>query len=156
MDEVVVLSEAECRDLMETDTVGRVAFVTPAGPRIVPVNYALHGETIEMRTTSYSELAVYGPGTRSPSRSTSSTASGDAAGAWSRTVSASGSSSRTTAAGTTKGPDPSRGPAGSVRCGCGCPGASSPAAGWAASTGRTRWSVVAGAATESRRGPGGR
>ena len=40
---------------------GRVAFVTPAGPRIVPVNYALHDEAIEMRTTAYSELGVYAP-----------------------------------------------------------------------------------------------
>ena len=62
MDDVVVLSDAECRDLLETDVVGRVAFVTPAGPRIVPVNYALHDEAIEMRTTAYSELAVYAPG----------------------------------------------------------------------------------------------
>ena len=62
MDDVVLLSDAECRDLLETDTVGRVAFVTPAGPRIVPVNYALHGEALEMRTTAYSELAVYAPG----------------------------------------------------------------------------------------------
>ena len=62
MDEVVVLSVAECRDLLETDTVGRVAFVTPAGPRLVPVNYALHGDAIEMRTTPRTELGVYAPG----------------------------------------------------------------------------------------------
>jgi hypothetical protein len=62
MDDIVELSAAECRDLLETDTVGRVAFVTPGGPRIVPVNYALHEDAIEMRTTAYSELGVYGPG----------------------------------------------------------------------------------------------
>lgn len=62
MDDVLELTVAECRDLMETDTVGRVAFVTPAGPRIVPVNYALHEEAIEVRTTPYSELAIYAPG----------------------------------------------------------------------------------------------
>lgn len=62
MDELVELSVAECRDLLETDTVGRVGFVTPAGPRIVPVNYALVGDAIEVRTTTLSELAVYAPG----------------------------------------------------------------------------------------------
>ncbi len=64
MNELVELTEAECRDLLETDTVGRVAFVTPDGPRIVPVNYALGQEAIEFRTSSYTELAIYAPGTR--------------------------------------------------------------------------------------------
>lgn len=63
MDEVVVLTVAECRDLLATDTVGRVAFVTPSGPRIVPVNYALDGAALEVRTTANSELAIYAPGT---------------------------------------------------------------------------------------------
>lgn len=60
----VVLSPAECRELLGTDTVGRIAFVTPSGPRIVPVNYLLAGEALELRTTAYSELGVYAPGTR--------------------------------------------------------------------------------------------
>ena len=63
MDEVVELSVAECRDLLATDSVGRVAFVTPSGPRIVPVNYVLAGDALELRTTAYSELATYAPGT---------------------------------------------------------------------------------------------
>lgn len=63
MDEVVELSVAECRDLLATDSVGRVAFVTPAGPRIVPVNYVLAGEALELRTSTHSELATYAPGT---------------------------------------------------------------------------------------------
>ena len=62
MDDVTSLCEAECRDLLETDCVGRVAFVTPAGPRIVPVNYAVAGSCLEWRTTAASEVAVYGPG----------------------------------------------------------------------------------------------
>lgn len=64
MDEIVELSVAECRDLLMTDTVGRVGFVTPFGPRIVPVNYVLAGDAIEVRTTAYSELARYAPDTR--------------------------------------------------------------------------------------------
>lgn len=63
MDDIVSLSAAECRDLLGTDTVGRVAFATPAGPRIVPVNYVVSGDAIEFRTTAYSELAAYAPGT---------------------------------------------------------------------------------------------
>lgn len=59
--EMVELGAAECRELMGTDTVGRVAFVTPAGPRIVPVNFVVVGEAIEFRTTAYSELATYAP-----------------------------------------------------------------------------------------------
>ena len=62
VDELVELSEAECRDLLATDTVGRVAFVTPLGPRIVPVNFALVEQSIEMRTSTRSELATYAPG----------------------------------------------------------------------------------------------
>lgn len=61
--QILELSVAECRDLLGTDVVGRVAFVTPFGPRIVPVNFALVGDALEFRTTPDAELAVYGPGT---------------------------------------------------------------------------------------------
>jgi nitroimidazol reductase NimA-like FMN-containing flavoprotein (pyridoxamine 5'-phosphate oxidase superfamily) len=33
---------------------------TPIGPRIVPVNYSLHGDAIVFRTAPYSELSTYG------------------------------------------------------------------------------------------------
>ena len=33
---------------------------TPVGPRIVPVNYSLHGDAIVFRTAPYSELSTYG------------------------------------------------------------------------------------------------
>jgi nitroimidazol reductase NimA-like FMN-containing flavoprotein (pyridoxamine 5'-phosphate oxidase superfamily) len=33
---------------------------TPIGPRIVPVNYSLHGDAIVFRTTPYSKLSTYG------------------------------------------------------------------------------------------------
>ena len=62
MDETVELSTRQCRELLETDSVGRVGFVTPVGPRIVPVNYALVGDAIDVRTSIYSELARYAPG----------------------------------------------------------------------------------------------
>jgi nitroimidazol reductase NimA-like FMN-containing flavoprotein (pyridoxamine 5'-phosphate oxidase superfamily) len=63
MNENPVLTTAECRHLLETEVVGRVAFVTPAGPRIVPVNYALVGDAIDLRTGASSELAIYAPDT---------------------------------------------------------------------------------------------
>lgn len=62
MDDSIALSPAECRELLETDTVGRVGFVAPGGPRILPVNFALVGEAIELRTTAFSELARHAPG----------------------------------------------------------------------------------------------
>jgi nitroimidazol reductase NimA-like FMN-containing flavoprotein (pyridoxamine 5'-phosphate oxidase superfamily) len=56
----VELTEDECRDLMSRHVVGRVALSTPGGPRIVPVNYALHDNSIVFRTAPYSELGTYG------------------------------------------------------------------------------------------------
>ena len=33
---------------------------TPVGPRIVPLNYRVHGNSIVFRTAPYSELSSYG------------------------------------------------------------------------------------------------
>lgn len=59
MSEFVELSEQECRELLGSDVIGRVAFNTPAGPRIVPVNFVVEADAVEWRTTAYSELATY-------------------------------------------------------------------------------------------------
>jgi nitroimidazol reductase NimA-like FMN-containing flavoprotein (pyridoxamine 5'-phosphate oxidase superfamily) len=57
----IEMSVEECLDLLRTNIVGRVALSTPVGPRIVPVNYAMHGDdTIVFRTAPYSELGTYG------------------------------------------------------------------------------------------------
>ncbi len=64
MDELVELTAAECRDLLETDTVGRVGFVLPDGPHIVPVNFVVVDDAIEFRTTALSQLARHAPGAR--------------------------------------------------------------------------------------------
>lgn len=64
MNAFVDLSEDECRELLETDAVGRVAFSTPAGPRIVPVNYLVVGHELRILTSPYSELATYAVGER--------------------------------------------------------------------------------------------
>jgi len=60
MNTSTALSPAECRELLEGGVVGRLAMATPVGPRIVPVNYAVHGDAIVFRTAPYSELSTYG------------------------------------------------------------------------------------------------
>lgn len=50
----------ECLDLLASGVLGRVAISTPVGPRIVPVNYAMHDDAIVFRTSPYSELGTYG------------------------------------------------------------------------------------------------
>lgn len=55
----VELSLAECLDLLQGGVLGRVAMSTSIGPRIVPVNYAMHGEDVVLRTTPYSQLGTY-------------------------------------------------------------------------------------------------
>ena len=54
------LTTDECVELLRANVVGRVALSTPGGPRIVPVNYALHDDSIVFRTAPYSELGTYG------------------------------------------------------------------------------------------------
>ena len=54
------LSPEECRRLLEVGLIGRVAMATPVGPRITPVNYAVHRDAIVFRATPYSELSTYG------------------------------------------------------------------------------------------------
>jgi uncharacterized protein len=41
----------ECRDLMGSMSVGRVAFVDEDGPVVLPVNYVLDGEAVLFRTS---------------------------------------------------------------------------------------------------------
>ena len=53
------LSAAECRDLLETREVGRVALCTPRGPSIMPVNYVLDGESVVFRTAPYGVLGQH-------------------------------------------------------------------------------------------------
>ncbi len=60
MNQPVTLSPGECVELLEAGVVGRVAMSTPVGPRIVPVNYAVHDSSVVFRTSSYSEIATYG------------------------------------------------------------------------------------------------
>jgi nitroimidazol reductase NimA-like FMN-containing flavoprotein (pyridoxamine 5'-phosphate oxidase superfamily) len=54
------LGYRECLDLLAGSSVGRVAFCTPQGPSIVPVNYAVVDDSIVLRTTPYSALGTHG------------------------------------------------------------------------------------------------
>lgn len=56
---IVELSGRQCLELLETDRVGRIAFSTPMGPRIVPVTYILRDNAILLRTTPFSEIGTY-------------------------------------------------------------------------------------------------
>jgi uncharacterized protein len=62
MKEPVELTVSECLGLLGEGVVGRVALSTRVGPRIVPVNYAMHNSAIVFRTAPYSELGSHGPG----------------------------------------------------------------------------------------------
>ncbi|MGN0064762.1 MAG: pyridoxamine 5'-phosphate oxidase family protein [Nocardioides sp.] len=61
--DVTAMSPDECVGLLGRDSVGRVAFVTPAGPRLTPVTYVSDASSVTFRTTAYSELATYAPET---------------------------------------------------------------------------------------------
>jgi nitroimidazol reductase NimA-like FMN-containing flavoprotein (pyridoxamine 5'-phosphate oxidase superfamily) len=54
------LSSDECSMLLRTGVVGRIAFTTPDGPHIIPVNYSVVDDSIIVRTAAYSVLGTYG------------------------------------------------------------------------------------------------
>jgi len=62
MKEPMELSFDESLDLLGGEVFGRLAFTTPRGPRIVPLNYVVHEGAIVFRTTPYSELATQAVG----------------------------------------------------------------------------------------------
>jgi nitroimidazol reductase NimA-like FMN-containing flavoprotein (pyridoxamine 5'-phosphate oxidase superfamily) len=53
---IEVLGSDECMQLLSEDVIGRVAVVIGATPMIFPVNYALDGDDIVMRTLPGSRL----------------------------------------------------------------------------------------------------
>ena len=50
------MSAGECRDLMRSTSVGRVAFVDEDGPVVLPVNYELDGEGVLFRTSPVNSM----------------------------------------------------------------------------------------------------
>ncbi len=64
MEEPAEMSYATCRELLGGGVFGRVAVCTPAGPRILPVNYSVVSEAIVFRTTEGGVVATHGIGTQ--------------------------------------------------------------------------------------------
>jgi nitroimidazol reductase NimA-like FMN-containing flavoprotein (pyridoxamine 5'-phosphate oxidase superfamily)/GNAT superfamily N-acetyltransferase len=58
MSEPFDLSALQCKDLLGTTVVGRIAFSTPKGPQILPVNYSVVDRSIVIRTSPYGVLAT--------------------------------------------------------------------------------------------------
>lgn len=52
-----VLTEGECLELLEQESVGRVAWNEPEGPVVLPLNYAMDGPAIVFRTSLNTKLA---------------------------------------------------------------------------------------------------
>ncbi len=55
--ELQSLTAAECYELLLPGGVGRIAFTTPSGPVVLPVNYAMSGQTVIFRTAPDTLLA---------------------------------------------------------------------------------------------------
>jgi len=53
-----VLTEKECRELLGAKSVGRLGFVGPDGPAVLPVNYVVHAGAIMFRTAPYNIVAA--------------------------------------------------------------------------------------------------
>ena len=51
------LTEQECRELLQDQKVGRVAWSDPDGPVVLPVNYRFVDGRVFFRTSPHSELA---------------------------------------------------------------------------------------------------
>ncbi|MFJ3636037.1 helix-turn-helix domain-containing protein [Streptomyces sp. NPDC090112] len=54
---LVPLNEDECRDLLGTHGVGRIAVFTPDGPAVLPVNYLVARTGVAFRTSAVSVVA---------------------------------------------------------------------------------------------------
>jgi nitroimidazol reductase NimA-like FMN-containing flavoprotein (pyridoxamine 5'-phosphate oxidase superfamily) len=51
------MSPARCQELLESQTVGRIAWQAADGPQILPVTYAWHEGTVIFRTSPYGVLS---------------------------------------------------------------------------------------------------
>lgn len=55
-----IIDPDECRALLATDEVGRLAIVDGRTPLVFPVNYALDGDAVVFRTTAGTKLSAAG------------------------------------------------------------------------------------------------
>jgi nitroimidazol reductase NimA-like FMN-containing flavoprotein (pyridoxamine 5'-phosphate oxidase superfamily) len=59
MNEPMELSVQESLDRLSSEVLGRLAFTTPRGPRIVPLNYTLVDDSLVFRTSAHGEIARF-------------------------------------------------------------------------------------------------
>src|SRR4051812_33418537 len=50
------LTREECLELLASKNVGRVAYCSPDGPEVFPLNYVLQGESVLFRTSPHTAL----------------------------------------------------------------------------------------------------
>ena len=62
MGRLVVMNLDECHELLRSQVVGRIAFVTAAGPDVVPVNFALVDGSLHVRTPRDGYVARWASG----------------------------------------------------------------------------------------------
>jgi hypothetical protein len=55
--ELVELDEAQCRELLLSTHVGRLAYATSDGPRVIPMSYVIVGDHLIFRTDAGNEAA---------------------------------------------------------------------------------------------------
>jgi uncharacterized protein len=55
-EQLVELSRDECLELLGAMSVGRIAYTTDDGPRVLPVNYVMEGDGVIFRTVSDGEV----------------------------------------------------------------------------------------------------
>ncbi len=59
MTETLELSRDDCEARLRASRTARVAFSTPNGPQIIPVNYSVVDDAIILRTSPYSLLGTF-------------------------------------------------------------------------------------------------
>jgi nitroimidazol reductase NimA-like FMN-containing flavoprotein (pyridoxamine 5'-phosphate oxidase superfamily) len=52
------LPRERCLELLARSVMGRLAYCSASGPRIYPLNFALHGETLVFRTAAHTTLGT--------------------------------------------------------------------------------------------------
>ena len=57
IDEFKPISPSRCQELLESQSIGRIAWQAADGPQILPVTYAYHDGTIIFRTSPYGVLS---------------------------------------------------------------------------------------------------
>jgi hypothetical protein len=60
---LVELSRDDCLELLGAMSVGRIAYTTDDGPRVLPVNYVLEGDSVVFRTVPDGEVYRHALGT---------------------------------------------------------------------------------------------